>query len=88
MGGGILGKFYEWLVYIYFFLILWVIEFFLNLILLVMPKKSNLFLWVVGVKKKCHPGGGHTFFWINPYMFYTEFGKQIFVKNERKAVAL
>ena len=39
MGGGILGKFYGWLVYIYFFLILWVIEFYLNLILLVMPKK-------------------------------------------------
>jgi hypothetical protein len=33
-GGGILGKFYGWLVYIYFFLILWVIEFYLNLMVL------------------------------------------------------
>ena len=32
MGGGMLGKFYGWLVYIYFFLILWFIEFYLNLI--------------------------------------------------------
>ena len=47
---------------IYFFLILWVIEFCLNLILFVMPKKSNLFLWVVGVKKKCRPGGGGILF--------------------------
>lgn len=41
-----------------------------------------------GEKKVPSWGGGHTFFWINPYMCYTEFGKQIFVKKKRKAVAL
>ena len=79
MGGGILGKFYGWLVYINFYLILWVIEFYLNLILLVMHKKSNLFLWVVEVKKK-----SRTFFWNSPKHIYNK----IHTKTLKKIIRL